>query len=53
MTYIKTDINKLRKIGIETSRFPSRQFEWYCGKCRKEVKRKDKKCPYCDYNFEG
>lgn len=55
--YIKTNINDfhiLRKIGIEKSRFSSRQIEWYCNNCKKkEVKREDKKCPYCDYDFEG
>ena len=55
MTYEKIDINELdelRKIGVEISRFPSRKIEWYCNRCKKEVKREDTKCPHCGYEFK-
>lgn len=56
MAYEEIDINeldKLRKIGVEISRFPIRKIEWYCNRCKKEVKREDKKCLHCGYDFVG
>lgn len=44
---------ELRKVGVLTNRFPvgKQVIEWYCAKCRKEVKREDIKCPHCGYDL--